>query len=98
MSKPYTLSVWHVRPGREDEFVERWRDWHEWTVAQGLTAPGTLLRDLDHGSRFVSFGPWETLDDVARWRSAEGYHDRVKRLQEVVESFEPATLEEVAAL
>jgi hypothetical protein len=33
---------------------------------------------------------------VKNWRAAEGYHDRVARLQEVLESFEPRTLELVA--
>jgi heme-degrading monooxygenase HmoA len=98
VSVPYTLSVWQVKPGRESDFVERWRDWAEWTVAQGLDAPATLLRDLERPGRFVSFGPWETLDAIARWRTAEGYQERVRRLQEVVESFEPSTLEQVAAV
>jgi hypothetical protein len=55
-----------------------------------------LLRDLEHPSTFVSFGPWETVGAVRSWRAEPGYQERVSRLQELVETFEPRTLEQVA--
>jgi hypothetical protein len=33
---------------------------------------------------------------VKNWRAAAGYHERVARLQEVLEGFEPRTLDVVA--
>jgi hypothetical protein len=47
---------------------------------------------------FVSFGPWETVGAVRTWRGESGYHERVARLQELVERFEPRTLEQVAEI
>jgi hypothetical protein len=47
---------------------------------------------------FVSFGPWETIAAVRTWRGEAGYHERVARLQELVERFEPRTLEQVAEI
>jgi hypothetical protein len=88
----YTLTVWRVKPGQDDEFVVRWGEWVDWSHAQGLVAKARLLRDLEHAHTFVSFGPWADIDAVRRWRSAEGYHERVTRLYDVVESFEPRTL------
>ena len=44
----------------------------------------------------MSFGPWLSGDAVKNWRGAAGYHERVARMQEVLEGFEPRTLEVVA--
>ncbi len=96
MGTPFTHTTWKVKPGREDEFVRRWLDWAEWSHRQGLRAQARLLRDVESPGTFVSFGPWETIGAVQRWRAEPGYHERVVRLQELLEEFEPRTLEEVA--
>jgi heme-degrading monooxygenase HmoA len=91
----YTHTTWYVKPELEAEFAARWSEWVEWSHLQGLAAPGLLLRDLDSPHAFVSFGPWEDLDAIKSWRSLAGYQERVARLREVVERFEPRTLEVV---
>ena len=96
MGTPFTHTTWHVKPGQEDEFVERWLEWAEWSHRQGLRAHARLLRDVESPSTFVSFGPWETIGAVRAWRTEAGYHERVARLQELVVHFEPRTLEQVA--
>lgn len=96
MPQAYTLTVWRVKPGMEDEFVRRWSEWIEWSHRQGLQADARLLRDVERPGTFTSFGPWATLAAVKSWRALEGYHERVARLQEVLEGFEPHTLELVA--
>jgi heme-degrading monooxygenase HmoA len=85
-----------VTAGNEDEFAARWNEWVEWSHRQGLAAQALLLRDLDEPRTFVSFGRWENLSAVRNWRTLAGYQERVARLSEVVESFEPRTLEVVA--
>jgi heme-degrading monooxygenase HmoA len=89
----YSLTTWIVRPGNEDEFVRRWTEFAEWSAAEGLAASAKLLRDVDDPSRFISFGPWETLEAIRRWRTLEGFQSHVAALSEVVEDFEPRTLE-----
>jgi heme-degrading monooxygenase HmoA len=96
MEQPYTHTTWHVKQGNEDEFVARWDEWVEWSHREGLAAPALLLRDAEEPSTFVSFGPWENLSAVRNWRSLAGYQERVARLREVVDSFEPRTLEVVS--
>ena len=53
---------------------------------------------MESPGTFVSFGPWETVAAVRMWRGESGYHERVARLQELVEHFEPRTLEQVAEI
>jgi heme-degrading monooxygenase HmoA len=92
----YTHTTWRVKEGREDEFLRYWTDWVEWSHRTGLKAPALLLRDLDSPHTFISFGPWENVAAVGNWRGLQGYHERVARLREVVDTFEPRTLEVVA--
>jgi len=96
MAKTYTHSVWIVRPGQEEEFVRRWQDLADWSALQGLSGAATLLRDFDDSRRFVSFAPWESLERVATWRGSRGFHERIARLHEVVDEFDPRTLIVVA--
>ena len=82
-----------MKPDLEDEFVQRWTEWAEWSHRQGLDAPALLLRDLENPRTFISFGPWQSVTAIKNWRALAGYHERVGRLREVVEGFEPQTLE-----
>ena len=93
--EPYTHTTWVVKPGLEDAFIERWREWVEWSRSEGFRAQALLLRDVDRPRTFVSFGAWESADAVRNWRGSAGYQSRVTRLHEVLESFEPHTLEAV---
>ena len=95
MDTHYTHTTWRVKEGSEEEFVSRWQEWAEWSHREGLDAPAQLLRDVENPQTFVSFGPWQSLAAVRSWRGADGYHERVARLREVVETFEPRTLEVV---
>jgi len=94
MGEHYSHTVWVVKPGHEDEFVRRWSEFEEWNAAEGLSARAKLLRDVDQPSCF-SFGPWETLAAITRWRTLPGFHEHVGRLREVLERFNSHTLEEV---
>jgi heme-degrading monooxygenase HmoA len=95
MESHYTHTTWRVKPGREADFVERWAEWAEWSHLQGLGANALLLRDVESPDTFLSFGPWVSVAAVAAWRAMPGYQERVARLQEVVDGFEPRTLEVV---
>ncbi len=96
MAVPYTSTTWIVKAGHEDEFVRRWSEFAQWSEGQGLSAQAMLLRDVDDPTRFVSFGPWESLDVIGRWRTLPGFHERVALLNDVLEQFEPRTLQVVA--
>jgi heme-degrading monooxygenase HmoA len=91
----YTLGVWFVKKGREEEFVRAWDDLAQWTVESGYESHGTLVRDRDAPYRFISFGPWPSAEAAGRWRESDGYRERLDRLDELVDRFEPQTLDVV---
>ena len=96
LGEPYSMGVWIARAGREAEFVEAWREFAEWSLA---TIEGgrwaRLLRDRAQANRFVSIGPWDSLERIEVWRSHPGFAERVGRIRELIESLEPSTLEVV---
>jgi heme-degrading monooxygenase HmoA len=99
LSQPYTSGTWTVKPGREEEFIAAWQELADWTWRE---IPGTgwakLLRDRESPNRFVSFGPWESLEAIESWRGHDGFGERVGPLRELLEAFEPRTLEQVAGV
>ena len=97
MATPYTLGVWKVLPGQSDEFVSAWLEMAEWTKEN---APGAswakLLRDTADENRFVSFGPWVSHEAIDAWRELDGFAERVGRMRELLDGFEPQTLDVAA--
>jgi heme-degrading monooxygenase HmoA len=93
---PYSHTTWRVKEGCEDDFIALWNEWVTWSRRQGFDTHAMLLRDAEDPRTFISFAPWESLDAVKNWRQLPGYHDRIVRLREQVEQFEPRTLAVIA--
>jgi len=97
MGQPYTLGVWVAQPGREDEFAAAWKELAEWTTREVAgTASAKLLRDVADPRRFVTIGPWESLEAIDAWRALPGFAERVAAIRAILERFEPITLELIA--
>jgi heme-degrading monooxygenase HmoA len=97
MATPYTLGVWQVKPGNAEEFIAAWVELAEWTKENVDGARwAKLVRDTDDEDRFVSFGPWENFEAIEAWRELDGFQERVGRIRQLLESFEPFTLESAA--
>lgn len=91
----YTLGVWRVRGGREDDFVRAWDELAQWTVESGFESHGVLVRDREDPLRYVSFGPWPSAEVAARWRESDGFRERLAKIEEYVDGFEPQLLDVV---
>ena len=89
----YTLGVWQVKAGREEDFVRAWDELAQWTLESGFESHGTLVRDREQPSRFVSFGPWPSAEAAGRWRDSDGFRERFDRIEELIDRFEPQTLD-----
>lgn len=91
----YTLGIWTVKAGREQEFIAAWRDFAEATQDEFPAASAFLVQDRDTPSRFVSCGPWDSIEQIEAWRSSAAFRDGVGRIRELLDAFEPHTLDEV---
>lgn len=96
---PYAQGVWQAKPGRGDEFVAAWTEFAQWTKAN---APGAqwakLLRDVENPNRSVTIGPRESTESIDRWRSLDGRGERVAKIRELLDGFQPSTLEAIVEL
>ena len=96
MTRLYTHGRWLVKDGKEDDFIRLWQELADWT-SQSVEGSswGILLQDEQDSRRFSSFGPWESSEAIEAWRAADGFGERVGAIREIVESFEPLTMDEV---
>jgi quinol monooxygenase YgiN len=94
----YTLGIWLVKPGRENDFVQAWRDLARRTKEEFPAAKAVLMHDRDVPNRFISTGPWESLEQIEQWRASAAYEQSLKALNELLEHYEPHTLDEAASI
>ncbi len=93
----YSLGVWHVKQGRERNFIGAWSDFAGWTARnQPGAIEGSLLQDLEDPRRFVSFGPWEDIESIRAWRERPEFKGFFAKAKELCERIEPQTLRLVA--
>ena len=92
MANVWTHGVWTVKAGREQNFVSAWRALVPLGIELGSGNP-TLLRDRDRPNVFRSFGPWPEIEAVDRFRAE--LRPRMAELDDILETFETFTLDEV---
>jgi heme-degrading monooxygenase HmoA len=92
MAELYTCGIWTVIAGREDDFVAAWEDLARWTT-ENVDGAGwaELVQDEERPNRFLTFGPWKSAEAIEAWRATDGFRERVGRMRELLESFEPGT-------
>jgi heme-degrading monooxygenase HmoA len=94
----YTLGIWTVKPGREDGFIEAWKDMASRTKADFPTASAVLLRDRDNPNQFVSSGPWDSLEQAQAWRASQAFGEGVAKIREFLDGFEPHTMDPIVTV
>jgi heme-degrading monooxygenase HmoA len=94
----YTLGIWLIKPGHEDDFVKTWQDIAVRTQKDFPEARAVLMRDRDVPNRFISTGPWESLDQIERWRASATFTEGIQSIREIVEHYQPHTLDEAATI
>jgi heme-degrading monooxygenase HmoA len=93
----YTLGIWLVHPGRENDFVQAWRDLARKTQEDFPHGKAVLMHDHDVRNRFISTGPWESLEQAEAWRASEMFKQSMEGMREMLEHFEARTLDEAAS-
>ena len=96
---PYTLAVWRVTEGREDEFIQAWST-KLVSAFRSLERPpvwGKLLRSADDPRLFYSFGPWETVEDIAAMRADPVSAAALQRVASLCDEFTPGLFFEAAS-
>lgn len=77
MADHYASGVWHVKQGNDEEFVQRWTEFLQWSRENYPSmVVANLLRDRGVAGRYMSFSEW--TDDAARdaWKQAPEFKTR----------------------
>jgi heme-degrading monooxygenase HmoA len=94
MSTTYTTTgTWVVAAGRDDDFIDAWAAFASWATTQAGAGTLRLGRDVTDPRRFVSFGVWESLDDVHAWKATAEFQEGLARILQHVDEFRPLELE-----
>jgi len=92
----YTCGTWIVKPGMEQDFIEAWQAFADWTTSHQTGAgAGTLLQNEDDPRMFLSFGPWENVEVISEWRSKPEFQGFVHKAQELCDEVRPQTMKVV---
>ncbi|MFD1078344.1 putative quinol monooxygenase [Longispora fulva] len=96
----YSVGIWTVKPGHEEEFVATWQAFADWTAVEfaGQGDVAHLLRDQADPQHYISFGGWPDADTLARWRSSPQFGEHVGRLRAHVDGFVPGTYDVAAEI
>jgi heme-degrading monooxygenase HmoA len=90
VGEPYASGRWLVNTGSEDEFIERWTTFTQWSLDN---IPGArsyvLLRDDAEARRFVSLGAFENQEAVRQWRERPEFIELRNACIQLCEEFEP---------
>jgi heme-degrading monooxygenase HmoA len=85
----YSSAEWEVRRGSEDEFIQRWTTFIEWSLEN---APGAesfvLVRSTEDPTEFLSLGSWESQEAQSAWREMPRMQELLGRCRELCEEFE----------
>lgn len=95
----FSMGVWDVKKGMEDEFVEAWRSFAEWTSRNRQGALGVqLLRERTFPQRFVTIGPWENVESLKAWRESDEFLEFFDRAKRLCTDIRPMTLDPVISI
>lgn len=94
----YTLGAWRVKPGREAEFVEAWKDlsrlFSQLPMPPGGT--GTLVQSLTDPLLFYSFGAWQSMEAILVMRQDAKAQEGIKKVADLCTEATPGSYRVVA--
>ncbi|MBT2515776.1 antibiotic biosynthesis monooxygenase [Arthrobacter sp. ISL-30] len=82
MPDTYASGRWQVVPGREDEFIVRWKEFLEWTrLHHPAMIDASLLQEVTTQSDFISFSEWKNADARDHWKHDPGFAVKMSACQ-----------------
>jgi heme-degrading monooxygenase HmoA len=92
----YTTGTWRPNAGSEDAFIAAWQRFAGWASSMPGAGRLQLVRDNSDPGRFVSFGDWHSIEQVRDWKRSPEFRERMARVLQHIDSFEPLELDLVA--
>ena len=96
MNEIYTTGTSTPYPGKEEEFIRAWAKFASWASSMPGAGLLSLTRDIRDTERFISFGGWESLEQVRDWKGSPEFRERMAQVLQYVAEFQPSELKVVA--
>ena len=96
MSEVYSSGTWKAKDGEDGDFVAAWTEFARWLYTMPGAGTARLTKDLDQPGRYVSFAPWENIEQMHAWKSDPEFKERMGAVQRHVAEFTPSEMELVA--
>jgi len=92
----FAFGYWTVKPGKEEIFLEKWQNFAQWTLNHFKGARWVyMVRDQEQTNKFISFGPWESLESIAEWRQSSKFTAAFADFKELCDVIQSNILREV---
>jgi heme-degrading monooxygenase HmoA len=94
----YTLGAWHVQDGKQQEFIQAWKELGETfsSLEKPPTGKGVLIQSTSDSALFYSFGPWDSLEDIEEMRNNERARAGIQKLVDLCTTATPGSFQVVA--
>jgi heme-degrading monooxygenase HmoA len=99
MAEHYASGVWQVKLGNDDEFVERWKEFLQWSRENyPALVVAKLLRDSGTAGRYITFSEW--TDEASRnaWKQEPEFKARIGAFVALCEDMRGADYELAATV
>jgi heme-degrading monooxygenase HmoA len=61
----FTVGQWIVKPDKEEIFLEKWREFAQWTIEHTKGGQWVyMVRDQEKKNKFISFAPWDSSESI----------------------------------
>jgi quinol monooxygenase YgiN len=78
MAEHYASGVWQVKEGKDEEFVERWKEFLQWSRANHPSmVVANLLRDRGTTGHYLSFSEWSDAASRDAWKQDPGFKTHI---------------------
>ncbi len=90
VKQTYSSGNWLAKEGQEEEFVQRWKEFAEWS-AKNASGCGDfyLIAETKNPRHFLSFGSWESPEAVNSWRQMPEFKGFIGKCKELLDDFQP---------
>jgi heme-degrading monooxygenase HmoA len=98
MAEVYSSGSWKAKDGEEAEFEAAWAEFARWMSTMPGSGTARLTKDLSEAGRYMSFAPWESVEQMHAWKSDPAFRENMGKVQAHVAEFAPSEMELVAEI
>lgn len=92
----FTVGHWTVKPGKEEIFLEKWQEFAQWTLNHLKGGRWVyMVQDQEEKNKFISFGPWESPENIAKWRQSPRFKTAIAGFKELCDEARADIMREV---